>query len=88
MGYNYATQRSRIFTEDGTTMLLKIRDQTKALIAKAGVARSDKMMAGCTGDVWDMLACIDRLVEMGEILEVANTLSRAGQHRIFTSFDD
>lgn len=88
MAYDYATQRPNVFTEDGTTMLLKIRDQTKALIAKAGVARSDKMMAGCTGDSWDMLACIDRLVEMGDIHEIPNTMSRAGQHRVFISFDD
>lgn len=68
-------------------MFLKIRDQTKALIAKAGVARSDKMMAGCTGESWDMLACIDRLVELGEIHEIPNTMSHAGQHRVFISFD-
>lgn len=87
MGYDYATQRPKVFTEDGVSMPLKIRDTTKALIARAGVARSDKMMAGCSGDVWDMLACIDRLVEMGDIHEIPNTMSRAGQHRVFISFD-
>lgn len=87
MSYSYATQRSRVFTEDGVTMLLKIRDTTKELIKKAGVARCDKMMAGCTGDSWDMLACIDRLVEMGDIHEIPNTMSGAGQHRVFISFD-
>jgi hypothetical protein len=85
--YNYATQKSRIFTEDGQVMFLKIRDNAKSLIAKAGVVRFDKMTAGCTGDSWDMLACADRLVELGELLEVSNTMSRAGQHRLFTSFD-
>lgn len=87
MAYSYETQKHKIFTEDGLSMLLKIRDQTQALIAKAGVARCDKMIAGCSGEVWDMLACIDRLVEMGDIQEIPNTLSIAGQHRIFTSFD-
>ncbi len=87
MAYNYATQKPNIFTEDGQTMFLKIRDTTKALIAKAGVARSDKMMAGCSGDSWNMLACVDRLVELGEIHEIPNTMSGAGQHRVFISFD-
>lgn len=87
MSYSYATQRPNVFTEDGQIMFLKIRDQAKALIAKAGAATSEKIMSGCTGDTWNMLACIDRLVELGEILEVPNTLSGAGQHRLFTSFD-
>lgn len=87
MSYDYATQKPHLFTEDGVTMFLKIRDQTQKLIAKAGVARSDKMMAGCSGDVWDMLACCDRLVEIGDVLEIPNTMSSAGQHRIFISFE-
>jgi hypothetical protein len=87
MTYDYATQRPNVFTESGSVMLMKIRDNTKSLISKAGVARSDKMMAGCSGDSWDMLACIDRLVEIGEIHEIPNTMSRAGQHRLFISFD-
>lgn len=87
MAYDYATQRHNIFTEDGSSMLLKIRDATKALIANAGVARSDKMMAGCSGDSWTMLACIDRLVEIGEIIEIPNPTSRAGQYRIFIAYE-
>ena len=87
MGYDYAIERPKVFTEDGVTMLLKIRDNTRSLIAKAGVARCDKMMAGCSGDTWHMLACIDRLVEMGEIHEIPNPMSGAGQHRVFISFD-
>lgn len=88
MGYDYQTQRPRVFSEGGVTMLLKIRDHAKALIAQAGAARSDKLMAAAgSGDTWDMLACMDRLVETGELHEIPNTMSRAGQHRIFISFD-
>lgn len=87
MAYDYATERPKVFTEDGVTMLLKIRDNTKALIAKAGVARCDKMIAGCSGDSWTMLACVDRMVEMNEIHEIPNPMSGAGQHRVFVSFD-
>lgn len=87
MGYDYAAERKHIFTEEGSKMLLKIRDTTRALIATAGVARSDKMMAGCTGDSWRMLACIDWLAEIGEIIEIPNPSSGAGQHRIFITYE-
>lgn len=88
MPYDYAAQRPFVFTEDGQVMFLKIRDRAKELISKAGAATSGKIVAKSTGDTWNMLACIDRLVELKEIQEIPNTLSRAGQHRIFTSFDD
>lgn len=87
MRYDYRTQRSHIFTESGQIMFLKIRDNAKALIAKSGAAPCEKIIAECTGCSWDMMACVDRLVELGEILEIPNTLSGAGQHRIFTSFE-
>lgn len=87
MGYEYQRERPRVFTEDGSTMLLKIRDNAKSLIASAGAARSDRLMSNVSGDSWQMLACIDRLVEIGDLLEIPNPTSGAGQHRIFTKYD-
>ena len=86
MTYEYAMQRPNVFTEDGQVMFLKIRDAAKALIAKSGAATCEKIIGGCTGNSWDMLACVDRLVELKEIQEIPNTLSRAGQHRLFVAF--
>lgn len=83
MSYRYATERPKVFTEDGQVMFLKIRDAAKALIASSGAATCEKIISGCTGDSWQMLACVDRLVELKEILEVPNPHSRAGQHRVF-----
>jgi roadblock/LC7 domain-containing protein len=87
MGYDYQTQRPGIFTEDGQIMFLKIRDNAKRLIKEAGAVTAEKLMGKITGDSWTMLACMDRLIEIGELHEIPNTKSRAGQHRIFTSFD-
>lgn len=87
MSYSYAEYRPYVFTEDGQTTFLKIRDKTKALIKQAGVARCDKMTADCIGLNWDHLACVDRLVELKEIHEIPNTMSGAGQHRIFIAFE-
>lgn len=88
MSYDYQEQRPRLFTDEGQRMFLKMRDTTRNLIRKAGVARMDKMMAGLTGVVWDMMACADRMVELGELHEIPNPLSTAGQYRLFTSFED
>ena len=85
MAYDYQTERPKLFTEEGQVMFLKIRDTTKRLLAMAGAAQSGKMMGGCTGDSWTMLACIDRLVELNEIREVSAPGSTAGQHRVFIS---
>jgi hypothetical protein len=35
------------------------------------------------GDSWQRIACVDRLVELGEIREITNPNEVAGQHRIF-----
>lgn len=82
MSYDYATQRPFVFTEEGQKDFLKIRDTARDLLEEAGAVTSQKLMC-VTGDTWNMLACIDRLVELGELLEIPNTVSRAGQHRIF-----
>ncbi len=83
-GYEYAAERAAIFTEDGQAMFLKIRDNADRLILNAGAARMLEIMKGVTGDSWGMLACVDRLVELGELREVTSPNSVAGQHRIFT----
>ncbi len=87
MSYHYKDWRDKVFTEDGQVMFLQIRDNAKRLIAQSGVTLSGKIMGGVTGDSWVMLACIDRLVELKELYEIPNNLSKAGQHRIFTGSD-
>lgn len=82
MSYNYHTQRPFVFTENGQKDFLAIRDKAKELLSVAGAVTSGKLTC-ITGNTWDMLACIDRLVELGELIEIPNPESRAGQHRIF-----
>lgn len=83
--YDYQTERPKLFTEDGQVMFLGIRDRSKSLIAKAGAARVNEIMRGATGDSWVMLACVDRLVELGELREIKQEGYVAGQDRIFVS---
>lgn len=81
MSYSYQAERPWVFTEEGQVAFLKIRDKAKELLALSGAVMSGKLLIG-TGNVWSMLACIDRLVELKELIEIPQD-NCAGQHRIF-----
>ena len=84
--YVYQQQRPYLFMESGQLQFIKIRDKVKAILKIAGAIRMDKAIiagtGGETGGVWEMLACVDRLVEIGELKEI-QIENVAGQYRIF-----
>ena len=82
--YVYDDQKEMLFTDEGQKMFLKIRDRTNALLEKAGAVRMLEMLSGTSGDSWSQMACVDRMVELGEIKELTND-KVAGQHRVFVS---
>jgi hypothetical protein len=83
--YTYSEYRQHVFTEDGQVMFLKIRDRANYLLSEAGAVRCDKLLAAAGGGLnWNMLACIDRLVELGELRELSNPRC-AGQDRVFVA---
>lgn len=65
--YDYAKEKSRLFTDDGQVMFLQIRDRVRELLAVAGAVRVVEALMTSTGDSYLMLACLDRMVELGEI---------------------
>lgn len=81
MAYEYQVERPKIFTEEGTQMLLKVRSTVEQLIKKSGCFHADKAWAGVSGDSWTRIACLDYLVELGELSEVKR--DTWGQYRIF-----
>jgi hypothetical protein len=85
MSYDYLAERPKLFTEDGQVMFLKIRDNTKRLLTQAGAVRCQEATSGTAGDSWMMLACVDRLVELGELREITRDQGVAGQHRVFVA---
>lgn len=87
MSYNYSEERHKLFTEEGQTQFLKIRDRTKYLLGLAGAVTAHAIMRTLSGDLWFDLACIDRLVELGEIREITGP-NVWGQHRVFISGTD
>lgn len=83
MPYRYEKEKSKIFTEEGQECFLKIRDRAKRLLEKAGAFEMSKMFM--VGDSWASLACVDRLVELGEIIEINKGPNVRGQDRVFVS---
>ena len=85
--YDYTKQREVVFSESGIKMLLAIRDRAKELLEEAGAFREQELHLG-SGDSWDMLACVDYLVERGEIRRVygegPQQTSVARQYSIYT----
>jgi hypothetical protein len=68
MAYSYEAEKPELFTEDGQRMFLRVRDRVKQLLRDAGAFTCDKAMAAAGGgSSWTMLACVDRLEELGEI---------------------
>lgn len=89
MAYCYTTERPFIFTEEGQIMFLRVRDKAQELLKLAGAVSASRLIAAAgSGSSWSMLACIDRLVELKEIEEIPNPISRAGQHRLFVRLND
>ena len=81
--YKYEENKSYIFTDDGQRAFLKVRDCANDLLDKAGA-----FMLTCAwaylggGDSWHHIACVDRMVELGEIVEITQP-GVAGQNRVF-----
>lgn len=85
MSYVYETERPWVLTDEGQRALLKLRDWTYRQLKVGGSVRSQEMISHCpAGDTWKQLACVDRLVELGDLREVTPA-GVAGQHRVFVS---
>ncbi|HUX16769.1 MAG TPA: hypothetical protein VMW52_09880 [Phycisphaerae bacterium] len=84
MAYDYEREKPNLFTDEGQRMFLRIRDRAHELILAAGAARMQEIIRGNSGELWEMLACVDRLVELGELREIT-LLPQPGpmQYRVF-----
>jgi hypothetical protein len=83
MSYHYQDYRSHVFTEEGQINFLKVRDKANHILNVAGAVMMEKLVEGLIGLSWEHFAYVDRLVEIDELVEINNTESHAGQHRIF-----
>jgi hypothetical protein len=82
MMYNYENERQAIFTDGGQKAFLRIRDNVLRMLNRSGAVMMGNAISGESGSVWFMMACVDRMVELGEIREVTGN-DVAGQERVF-----
>lgn len=82
MSYSYRKLRPTVFTEDGTVALLKAKRIIERAI-KAADCVAMGMLLTTRGNTWESMAIVDYLVEIGEIQEIRQERTPAGQHRIF-----
>lgn len=69
--YSYQDVRPWLFTEEGQVALLKVRDRAFALCDQAGACVGFKAFKGVSvGDTDRMLSILDRLVELGDLVQV------------------
>jgi hypothetical protein len=85
VSYNYQRQREELFTENGFRILLTIRDNVKRLLDCSGSFKASHALKDVTGDSWVMLAALDYLVEINEIVRVTGQSETWGLSQIFTS---
>jgi hypothetical protein len=81
MSYNYQTERAVLFTEEGQIEFLAIRDRVHALLNDSGAFTQEKLHIG--GDSWFVLAALDRLVELKEIVCLRENCS--AQYKVYAS---
>ncbi len=86
MSYDYQAQKPQVLTDDGQRQFLRVRDFAQRALKMAGAVRCQELIgAAGSGDSWTMLACVDRLVELGELRELTPPNSCVGQHRVFVA---
>ena len=85
MSYDYATERSSLFTDEGQRTFLAVRDHIQKMLKLAGAVRASNawQCQRASGSSWLLLACLDRLVELGEIRRVEQGHRPAGQDEIY-----
>lgn len=80
MAYEYEIEKQKLFTDEGQRDFLKVRDKVFGLLDESGAFSIDKIFD--VGDSWFYIACIDRMAELREIVEIPRN-EVYGQDRVF-----
>lgn len=86
MPYDYIAEKPGLFTDDGQRQFLRILDHVRKLLRESGACTMGAALRGAgSGSSWQMMACVDRMVELGEIRRITPVGSCAGQDEVFVS---
>lgn len=83
MPYTYQEEKPKLLTDDGQRLFLRFRDRAQSLLKASGAVRAHELMSGFSGDSWVLLACVDRLVELGELRLIEQADLVATQYQIY-----
>ena len=78
--YNYEILKNVILTDQGQRRFLRVRDKIEKIMKKTGAFRMGYIVSFDTNS-WFSLACVERMVEIGELSEVGHF--EFTQHRVF-----
>lgn len=82
--YNYEIEKQKMFTDQGQRNFIKVRDRAKRLLAESGAFMMFAALEDISGESFEMMAYVDRLVELGEIKEITPA-GVIGQDRVFVA---
>lgn len=87
MSYSYEVEKKQLFTEDGSVAFIKGRDAALRMLRESGAFRCQEWMgkSELSGDSWMMLAILDRMVELGELVKLRPDESCWQQFQVYTS---
>lgn len=80
--YNYNEQKPFLFTEEGNKMYTKILIKVLNALQSTQLILMADILNNLNSDLWSMMACVDRLIELNLIVEITGS-DVAGQNRIF-----
>lgn len=83
MSYSYEKEKPWLFTDEGSRALVATLKEVQNLLRTAGAFRWDKLKFTGVGSTWQMMALVDRLVELGEI--EAFERSSWAQYKVYSS---
>lgn len=86
MAYDYHTEKAKLFTRDGRVMFERIREKVEWLIKVSGAARMSEIIEGERGTDNELMACVDRLTQVGVLKEVTDEQT-LNYHRVFVPAD-
>lgn len=81
--YKYEDEKPGLLTDEGQRMFIRGRDTVLLdLDVKDPVLMEKAMACFKTSSNWTQMACVDRMVEIGDLREIARE-AEVAQHRVF-----
>jgi hypothetical protein len=70
--YDYTSERPWLFTDEGQRVFIAFRDVALKKLSDTGACTIGSALSWIRGapDSWKQLACIDRMVELGDVRKV------------------